>query len=107
MNQVWVIESPLVMVEGEVIAFSLDWLGANVVQQPGAAVFRNGQDVSSSVMVSGDEHVLSHTVLTLKKITALPGDGGSNYVVAIQCTVDGNIEKRKLLIRVVKASSEG
>ena len=107
MNEVWVVESPLVMVEGEEIAFSLEWLGACQVEEPAAVVYRGGQDVTGEVMVSGDEHVVSGAVVTLKKITAGASDGGAKYVVAIRCRVDGNREIRKLLLHVVRAGSEG
>jgi hypothetical protein len=106
-KEIWLIESPVTMVEGEVIAYSVDWLGANKVENPGVTVYKNGADVTSSVMVSGDSHSVSGNVLTMKKITAGNNDGGSRYVVVIQSTVDQNTEIRKLLIQVVKADEEG
>ena len=106
-KEIWLIESPVVMVEGEVIAYSVDWLGASKVENPSVNVYKNGQDVTSSVMVSGDSHTISGNVLTIKKITAGNSDGGLNYVVVIQCGVDNNTEKRKLLVQIVKASEEG
>lgn len=106
MNENWLIESPVTMVEGEAITFSVDWLGAAKVEDPEVTIFKNGQDISSTVMVSGDEFVISNNVVTLKKITAGENDGGATYVVAICCTVDSNTEIRKLLIHIVKANSE-
>jgi hypothetical protein len=105
-NQSWIIESPLVMVAGEVIAYSIDWLGANKVISPVVTVYKQNKDITATVLVSGDEHVVSGNVVTLKKITARAGDGGSQYVVSISCDVDRNIEIRKLLIQVVKPGSE-
>ena len=58
-------------------------------------------------MASGDEHVVSGNVLTMKKITAVANDGGERDVVVIQCGVDNNTEIRKLLIQIVKAHEEG
>lgn len=106
-KEIWLIESPVTMVEEEVIAFSVDWLGASKVESPSVTVYKNGSDVTSSVMVSGDSHVISGNVLTMKKITTGANDGGSRYVVVIQCGVDNNTEIRKLLVQVVKASDEG
>lgn len=106
-KEVWLIESPVTMVEGEVIAYSVDWLGASKVENPSVTVYKNGADVSSSVMVSGDSHLVSGNVLTMKKITAGSNDGGARYVIVIQCDVDNNTEIRKLLVQVVKASDEG
>ena len=106
-KEIWLIESPVVMVEGEIISYSVDWLGSSKVENPSVKVYKNGQDVTNSVMVSGDSHTVSGNVLTMKKITAGNNDGGANYVVVVQCGVDNNTEIRKLLVHVVKASEEG
>jgi hypothetical protein len=106
-KEIWLIESPVTMVEGEEIAYSIDWLGANKVESPVVTVYKNGSDYTSTCMVSGDEHLVSGNVLTMKKITAIANDGGSRYVAAIQCTVDNNVEIRKLLIQIVKPYEEG
>jgi hypothetical protein len=106
-KEIWLIESPVVMVEGEVIAYSVDWLGANKVESPSITVYRNGSDYTSTCMVSGDSHAISGNVLTMKRISAVANDGGSRYVVVIQCSVDNNTEIRKLLIQIVKAYEEG
>ncbi|MBT3239369.1 MAG: hypothetical protein HON98_02575 [Chloroflexi bacterium] len=105
-NGIWLIESPVQMVEGEVIAYSVDWLGASKVETPDVIVYKNGQDVTSTVMVSGDSHVVSGNVVTLKKITAQNNDGGNQYVVVVECGVDNNIERRKFLVQVVGGSAE-
>jgi hypothetical protein len=106
-KEIWLIESPVTMVEGEVIAYSVDWLGANKVENPNIKVYKNGSDYTSTCMVSGGSHVISGNVLTMKKISAIANDGGSRYVVVIQCGVDNNTEIRKLLIQIVKAYEEG
>src|SRR3990172_1421494 len=80
---VWLIESPVVMVEGEQIAYSVDWQGA-----------------------AGDEHVITGSVLTLKKLRARSGDGAARYVLVVEAEVDGNLERRKLLIHIARASAE-
>ena len=99
----WLIESPVTMVEGEQIAFSIDWLGAAKVSAPVGEVYKNGVDISAQVMDAGDEHLISGNVLTLKKIRARSTDGGSRYVVMVEANVNGNIERRKLLILISKA----
>ena len=106
-KEIWLIESPVTMVEGEVVAYSIDWLGASKVESAVVKVYKNGTDVSDTTMISGDSNVISGNVLTCKKITALTDDGGSRYVVVIQCDVDNNTEIRKLLIQIVKPSDEG
>ncbi len=105
-TNVWLIESPVVMVEGEQIAFSVDWQGAASVVNPGAAVYKNGADISAETMDAGDQNVVNGTVQTLKLLRAREGDGGSRYVVVAAADVDGNHEKRKLLVHIVRAGAE-
>lgn len=105
-EQVWVLESPVQMVETEVIAYSIDWLGASSVAVSTVNVYRNGIDVTSSVMISGDSNAVSGNVLTMKKITAVDGHGGSKYVVVAKCTVDNNTEIRKVEIEILTDTAE-
>jgi hypothetical protein len=106
-NKVWLLESPVKMIEGEEIAFSVEWSGAAHVDTPASKVFKNGADISGDVMTSGDADTVSGNIQTLKRITALNGDGGSRYVVEVSATVDNNLEKRKLLIQVIRPGDEG
>jgi len=103
---VWLIDSPVSMVAGEQIAYSVDWQGATSVSAPQAVVYRNGADVTSEVMDAGDAHIITGSVLTLKKLRALDADGGARYVVLIGAMVDGNQERRKLLVQVAAPSAE-
>ncbi len=103
---IWLIESPVVMVEGEQIAYSVDWQGAARVETPQAAVYKNGTDITAQSMDAGDEHIVTGSVLTLKKLRARNGDGGARYVLVVEAGVDGNLERRKLLIHIVRASAE-
>ena len=106
MTNIWVIESPVTQAEGEAIAYSIDFIGANSVSSVTAVCYKDNTDYSSSVFLSGDSIVISNNVITLKKLTAVADDGGSKYVVAVKGTVDGNTEIRKLLINVVDPSAE-
>lgn len=105
-NGVWLIESPITMVEGEQIAFSVDWLGASKVTDPAVDVYKNGTDITQEVMNADDEHVISGNVLTLKKLRARETDGGARYVMVIEANVNSNTERRKLLIHIIRAESE-
>lgn len=105
-NTIWLIESPVVLVEGEQIAYSVDWQGAARVESPQATVFKNGTDITAQTMDAGDEHILNGTVLTLKKLRARVGDGGARYVLVVEAQVDSNLERRKLLIHIARASAE-
>lgn len=106
-KEIWVIESPITMVEGEEVAYSIDWLGASKLETAVVKVYKNGGDKTSDIMISGDSNVISGNVLTCKKITALEDDGGSRYVLVAQCAVDNNTEIRKCLIQIVKPGDEG
>lgn len=106
-NSVWLIESPVNMVEGEQIAYSVDWQGAASVFNPEASVYKNGMDITAEAMDAGDEHVINGNVLTLKKLRARVSDGGAHYVLVAEADVDGNRERRKLLIHIAKSSAEG
>lgn len=105
-EEVWLIESPLTMIEGEQIAFSVDWQGATRLSDAEASVFKNGVDISAQTMDAGDEHVINGNVLTLKKLRARDTDGGARYVLVVEADVDGNRERRKLLIYIARAGAE-
>ena len=104
-EEILIIESPRSMIESEVITYSVTWQGASSLSSPGAKVYANGANISSTAMSSGSDSV-SGNVQTLKPLTAGTNDGKKVYVVVISCTVDGNTESRKLIVRIVKASAE-
>ena len=101
-TSIWLLESPVTMVEGETIAYSVDWLGADEVKNISVTVYRNGRDITELLMISKDSQVVDVGVLTMKKITALARDGGCRYIAVINADVDGIPEIRKLEIQVVK-----
>jgi hypothetical protein len=105
-EEVWLIESPLTMIEGEQIAFSVDWQGATRLSDAETSVYKNGVDISAQTMDAGDEHVINGNVLTLKKLRARDTDGGARYVLVVEADVDGNRERRKLLIYIARAGAE-
>lgn len=106
-SSIWLIESPVVMVEGEQVAFSVDWQGAANVTGPGATVYKNGVDITAETMAAGDQHVVNGSVQTLKRLLARETDGGARYVVVVEADVDGNHERRKLLVHIVHRGAEG
>ena len=79
---IWLVESPVTMVAGEQIAFSVDWQGAARVSDPEAYVYRNGADITAEVMTSDDSHQVSGNVVTLKKLSAgLTHGGGQARII--------------------------
>jgi hypothetical protein len=90
---VWVRESPLDVVEGEALNYDHTWEVGTTFADPSAKIYRNGRDVSATMMTSGADSVAGR-VQVLKRISALKAN--NVYIVAIQCTVDGNVEIRKL-----------
>jgi len=105
-SNVWIKESPVAMVEGEVLPFTVLFEGAESVSSPVSTVFKGGQDYSSEVQLSGDSDLASGNVVSIKKITAKPGDAGSHYIVNVQAVVDSvRTEIRKLKINIVDEKS--
>ena len=105
MTEILLIESPIAMIEGEIITYSLTWQGASSLSSPTAVVYKDKTDISSTAMASGS-HSVSGNVQTLKPLTAITTDGGKIYVVVIKCTVDGNNEARKLIVKIIKDEAE-
>ena len=103
-HEIMVVESPVNMLEGEALTFSLTWLGASSVTAQSSVLYKDRSDYTSTAM-SGSSSA-SGIVQTLETITAQAGDGGKKYVVAIKATVDGNTEIRKLIVNVVKDEVE-
>ena len=102
-SDLWLLESPMEIIAGESVTFSVEWLGATTLASPTAYVYFNNTDVTSSIMASGS-HSVSGNIQTLKAITARTTEQGGSYVITIECTVDGNTERRKFELRVLSAS---
>lgn len=100
------IESPISMLEGETITYSLTWQGSNSLSSPTVLVFKDGTDYTSTAMPSGS-HSVSGNVQTFKPLVTTAGtDGGKRFVVIIQCVVDSNTERRKLLVNIRRQDTE-
>ena len=104
MNDVWVVEKDQVMVEGEAITFSVNFVGATTVASPDTKCYKNGSDYSSTAL-SGSSSA-SGSVVTCEVVTAQSGDAGEVYVMVVSATVDGNTEIRKFRIRIVAPGDE-
>lgn len=104
-EEILVIESPINMIEGETITYSLTWQGASSLSSPNAFVYKDGADITSTAMPSG-AHAVSGNVQTLKPLEAGATDGRKKYVLIVECAVDGNTERRKLIVNIAKASAE-
>lgn len=105
-KEVWLNASPIAMCEGEAISFSIDWIGANKVENPTIKVYEDESEYQDDVFLSADSEVISGNVLTLRKLTVKAGDGGGKYVLEIKCEIDNNTEIRKLLIIVIDPKSD-
>lgn len=88
--------------ENASIAYSLIYDGVSSVSTPSVVVYRNGADVTSTVMPSGS-HSVSNNVLTLKPLVPA-GFGGDTLVINVQVVADG--QTRVNFIRVLVASQE-
>jgi len=70
----------------------------NAPSSPGATVYKNGTDVTATVMPNGT-HTVSGQNITLKPLTALTA--GSDYSVIVNATISGNVEVRKLIVQCI------
>lgn len=98
----WVDQSPITFASGESFTFSLTWLGATSVTTATARIFKGSDtttDYSDSYMPTGS-HTYSGNVATFKPLRNFV-DIGAVYVVVFACTVDGNVEHRKLKVVVI------
>jgi hypothetical protein len=91
------------MVEGEVITFSVQFIGATTVSSPQTKCYKNGSEYAAAL--TGSDSVVGDTV-TCKTVTAQTGDSGSVYVIRVKAVVDGNTEIRKFLIRITSPDEE-
>jgi len=103
-TDIWVIENDQVMVEGEAITFSVNFVGATVVSSPDTRCYKNGSDYSSTALTGSSS--ASGSVMTCETVTAQSGDAGEVYVIVVSATVDGNTEMRKFKIRIAAPGDE-
>ncbi|MBN2045437.1 MAG: hypothetical protein JW757_10490 [Anaerolineales bacterium] len=103
-DDIWVVEKDQVMVEGEALTFSVQFIGATTVASPDTKCYKNGTDYSSTAL-SGSSSASGDTV-TCETVTAQANDAGTVYVMVVSATVDGNTEIRKFLIRIVGPEDE-
>lgn len=91
-EDVWVRESPIDVVEGETKYYEMEWEFGTILTSPTAAIFRNGRDVTATMM--------NGSCSMNGRVQALPPISGfkaSNvYIVAIKCVVDGETLVRKM-----------
>ena len=102
MNTTWIMESPLAMVEGESITYTVTYLGAASVSSPTTKAYKDGTDVTTTVFPTNAPSA-SGNVVTLSPVTGLVG--GQTYIVALTATVDARTEIRKL--KILAVSDEG
>lgn len=104
-NNPWLRESPIDQIEGSdiSIAYTVVFNGYTTVTVNAITVYKDGEDVTSTVMPSGG-HTVSGNRLTMKKLTALAYPGV--YVIKIAVDVDGQDDGWKLKVRAQSASSE-
>jgi hypothetical protein len=95
-------ESPIYQGAGATVPYSVTFPFATTVAAGTIAVYKNGADVTSTVMPSGS-HSASGNVLTLKPLTALTG--GETYLISIAATVDGVADQWFCEVKAVKTTT--
>ena len=103
-DKIMCVESPVSVVEGETITFSVTFWGAATTSS--TIVYRNQSStaVTATIMPSGSQ-TESGNVVTLKPATAFTG--GSRYIFAVTATVAGNVRVRKFMVICAKDEKEG
>lgn len=98
---IYALESPKAVVEGATINIVATFWGTPT--NVSAKVYKNKNDVTSTVMPSGSV-TISGVTAALKPLTALAG--GNNYVVAVTGTVGGEVHVKKMRLIVQKDETE-
>ena len=94
------------VVEGETRTITVQYPWANASPSSvSAKVYKEGSDITSTVMPSGSTAVSGKTA-TLKPLVVSSGDGEMMYIVAVTATVDGDVLVRKIRLYVDSPSSE-
>lgn len=100
-NDIWVIESPINIVEGATIPLTVTFPWATAVTTvPTVEIYKDGSstDSAATYMPSGS-HTASGNTQTLKPLTALiPG----KYVIVMNSTVDSVLDVWKIQANVQK-----
>lgn len=97
-NTIYAHESPLFLVAGESRTLQLTYQGVTTCATPSVVAYKNGADVSSTVMPAGS-HTASTNTVTLKPLTALTA--GETYVLAVTATCDGDTRVVKVVVHVL------
>ena len=97
-NMVYVIQSPLHMVEGEVLVITLTVSHASSVTSPVTTAFLNGDSFTTGI--SGSDSV-SANVITCKTFTPTADVRGS-YVLNFKYVNGAQTEYKKCLVHVAK-----
>ena len=104
-DELYVIEGPGAAREGEILNYALVWSGATTVSSGVTSAYRNGTDVSATVLSGSDS--VSGVTQTMKVVTVPVGYGGSRIVLEVLAVVDGNTLKVGRTIKILKVGEEG
>ena len=96
--------SPIIMIEGDVITFSVKYTGASSAAASAITCYKGETDISSTAFAGSTSE--SGDTVTWKALTAGASDGGEVYIVASKCTVDTNTLTVKTYIKIVPDESE-
>jgi hypothetical protein len=104
-NDPWVKGSPYDQVEGSDIAipYTIVFEDVDTVTVNDIKVFKDGNDVTATVMPSGN-HNVSGNRLTMKPLTLLVYPG--SYIIRMAVDVDGIDDAWKLEVRAISESQE-
>lgn len=104
-NDVWLKQSPIDQLEGANVAipYTIVFDGVTTVTVNQITVYKDGTDVTSTVMPSGS-HTVAGNRMTMKPLTQLTYPG--EYIVVMEVDVDGTDDAWKLKVRAQKKSDD-
>jgi hypothetical protein len=108
-TDLWLEESPIDVVAGEKVTYSVTWTGKTAGSGPETHIYKNNKLMDKTMLAHNEDTSIvnaisngSPPVQTLPTISFGEKDGGSEFVLIIQATVDGQTELHKCLFRCVK-----
>jgi len=100
-DEVWAVESPVDVVEGESVTFACTYW--DTPSSPSAKAYRRNLTVTTTVFPTNSP-TASGSVVTLSPATGLVG--GGRYVIAVTATVDSDTRVRKIMLKCAKDEAE-
>lgn len=88
---------------GETITYTCKWEGATSVADTAVYIYRDGSDTNDvSTLMPGGSFGVDGNVVTLKPLVVPATDGGKEYMIVVQNTVDGDTRRGFMKVRILR-----